>query len=244
MDKSDWEQEINEEIAFWANWLETKGSKWPEDYRRRLDPEQRLPPLIEKSLLGKGIAKGTAVKVLDLGAGPLTLVGKSSEYFQVDVLPVDPLAEEYNQLLDEYHVDVPVRTVKGAAETLDCVVGEEKFNVIWICNSLDHSYDPVLGLFQAYKALAPEGSVLLIFHPNEADVAGYHGLHNWNFDVRDGNFLIESRGRMVNVSEMFSRFGNLRVLPPKSTATATSKTKLVVELVKTQEISLFDLLAP
>jgi hypothetical protein len=48
----------------------------------------------------------------------------------------------------------------------------------------------------------PGGSVVLRHARNEAITEKYHQLHQWNFDERDGHFLIWRRpGREVDISE-------------------------------------------
>jgi hypothetical protein len=33
-----WFDGVNFEVGFWQNYLKTKGARWPDDYRNRLDP--------------------------------------------------------------------------------------------------------------------------------------------------------------------------------------------------------------
>lgn len=239
MDRSDWEKLTHEEIGFWDKWLQNKGGQWPEDYQRRIDPQQKIPDLIERALIDNGVARGETVRVLDLGSGPLTYVGCQSDHYKVEVIAVDPLADEYNSLINKYNIPAPVLPRKGEAEKLDCLFPVHDFDVVWICNSLDHSYDPVLGFFQAYKTLKIGGIALIVFHPNEADHGDYQGLHNWNFDVRNGSFIIESRGRMVNVSNILDKHAKIKT----PVTLRTPKSKMVVEVKKITDIGLFDILA-
>jgi len=241
VDRLEWEKHTHEEIEFWDKWFRTRGGQWPDDYLRRIDPQQRLPDLIEKVLADKGVERGSAIRILDLGSGPLTYVGSHSDRYSVEVVAIDPLADAYNLLIQKHGIAAPLLPQKGEAERLDCLFTPQTFDLIWICNSLDHAYDPVLGLFQAYKTLKTGGTMLLVFHPNEADVGNYQGLHNWNFDVRAGNFVMESHGQLINISGMLDKFAKIKV--PATKALHAPKSKLVVEVQKVSEISLFDLLS-
>lgn len=240
MDRQDWEKHIHEEVAFWDDWLRTQGGTWREDFQSRIDPQQRLPDLIENALLNRGVAAGSSVRILDLGSGPLTSVGVASDRYEVTVTPVDPLADHYRALLEKHGIAAPVLPQKGEAEKLECLFQPQSFDVVWARNSLDHSYDPLLCIYQAYRVLKTGGIVIIVFHPNEADQGNYQGLHNWNFDIRSGSFVIESRGRLVNVSQLFGRFCKVKI--PARLARGY-KSNMHVKLVKKTDAGLFDLLS-
>jgi hypothetical protein len=98
---------VDHEIDFWTRWFTTKGLHWPDDYRRRLDPDSQLDePLIIERLAGLG----EEVAILDVGAGPLTILGKRYPGKSLRITPVDPLAREYDRLLAEFGVVPPIRT--------------------------------------------------------------------------------------------------------------------------------------
>jgi hypothetical protein len=59
-------------MGYWRDWMRTKGGEWPEDYRFRLDPESVIRTHITRHLDGIG----SRVRMLDVGAGALTIVGK------------------------------------------------------------------------------------------------------------------------------------------------------------------------
>jgi SAM-dependent methyltransferase len=241
MDRTRWQALTPEETAWWDTWLRTKGDQWPDDFARRIDAAQPLPPLIEELLAESGTPNGSRLRILDLGSGPLTNVGARSERYEVEVVPVDPLADEYNRLIDKYGIVAPNPTSAAEAERLDHRFPPHSFDLVWACNSLDHSHDPVLGLYQAFQVLKPGGHLILTFHRNEADHGGYEGLHNWNFDMRNGAFVIESRGRLVDMSAKLRPCTKLRVLfkqPAK-----TFKSRVTLDFEKQSDLSIFDLVA-
>jgi len=241
MDKAKWQSFAHEEVSWWDEWLRTKGGEWPADFALRSDPDQPLPAILEDALDGHGVSAGSRLKVLDVGAGPMTNVGSRSARYDVEVVPVDPLADAYNELIDKYDIRAPNRSLKGEAEQLDRQFSAKTFDVVWICNSLDHSYDPVLGFYQAFKALKNDGLLILTFHRNEADHGDYQGLHNWNFDMRNGNFVIESRGKIVNMSRILQPHAKISVLSKQKPS--AFKSKVVIAFQKQRELSLFDMVA-
>jgi hypothetical protein len=106
---------VDHEVDFWTRWFGTKGLHWPDDYRRRLDPEAELDEPLIVDRLGD---LGEEVAILDVGAGPLTALGKTYPGKTLRITPVDPLAPEYDKLLDEFGVDPPVRTIFCPGEGL------------------------------------------------------------------------------------------------------------------------------
>jgi hypothetical protein len=67
-------------------------------------------------------------------------------------------------------------------------------------NSIDHcrsSYDAVRQMLTVAKV----GGLVRMGHgENEAEKEKYTGFHQWNFTVRDGDFIIWSKDQSVNVS--------------------------------------------
>jgi SAM-dependent methyltransferase len=182
-----WQAGLGEEIEFWQHWLATRGADWPWDFERRFDPTRELdldPRFLD--LEGKD-----ELHVLDVGSGPLTLLGHRVGDVPVRVFAVDPLADTYNLLLDQAGLEPPVRTRPGEAERLLEVVGDRRFDLVFCRNALDHSHDPVLGIQQMVACAKPGGYVLLRHLIDGGKLEGYSGLHNWNFaQSDDGRFMI------------------------------------------------------
>lgn len=195
-----WKEGRSEEIEFWDEYFRTNGLRWPADYAQRLDPDTMLQPRPAALL-----PAADDVTILDVGAGPLTYLGKKVMDKRVTVTAVDPLADEYDAILAKYSVVPPVRTEKLPGEQLTSRFGPNVFDLVFARNCLDHAYDPVEAIRQMISVAKPGGYVLLEHHPNEADHARNAGLHQWNFTTNDrGGFLIGGRrGSPVNVSARF-----------------------------------------
>ena len=58
------------------------------------------------------------------------------------IVPVDPLADEYDRLLSDAGLNPPIRTVRVAGEELLEHFGSRRFDLAYASNSLDHSADP------------------------------------------------------------------------------------------------------
>lgn len=182
---------LRNEVVFWRRWLLTEGLEWPEDFKARFDPElpiqDHVAPLIDRS-------SKPSVEILDVGAGPVTKLGKTHASKRLSITATDVLGREYNALLDELGVEPPVRTRYAASETLCEQIGERQFDIVHAQNTLDHSADPFAALEEMLALTAPGGFVVLLHEENEGQNERYHALHKWDFSCEDGRFLIRGPG--------------------------------------------------
>lgn len=149
-----WETNLNTEIDFWDRYLKTGGLEWKEGFNERLNPKTPLEPHIEK-LLPTG-----EVFILDVGAGPLTYLGKISEGRKINLTAVDPLATTYDKLLAKYDVNPPIKTVYGKAENLTDIFSENTFDLVHARNCIDHSFNPLRAFKQMVEVAKSGGFVI------------------------------------------------------------------------------------
>ena len=144
------------------------------------------------------------IHILDVGAGPLTYLGRKFHGKQINITAVDPLADEYDKILAKYQVQPLIRTEKLAGEELTTRFQPNTFDLVFARNSIDHSYDPERVILQMIEVVKPGRYVLLEHLPNEASKHHYIGLHQWNFSVSaDGDFLINSKLGNVNFTKKY-----------------------------------------
>jgi SAM-dependent methyltransferase len=176
------------ELDFWTSWLEQRGGRWSEDYARRLAPA----PLIDDELVTARLDEidRVDVKIIDVGAGPVSKLGTHYPGKNIEVVAVDPLADEYDRLLARFGVEPPVRTIRAHGERLLVRFAPASFDIAYAVNSIDHSYDPVRVVQNMLALVRPDGVVLLRHRLNEGEHERYVGLHQWNFDVQDTDLVI------------------------------------------------------
>jgi SAM-dependent methyltransferase len=187
--KKKWEENLPEEVRWWERHI----SIWKE-FEDRLNPNLPLQALIANLLP----PDQRYVKILDVGAGPLTIVGKQYLDYDIDLTAVDPLANEYAKLISKYRVNLPVKTRKADAEKLTEVFPENTFDLAYARNCLDHSYNPEKAILEMIKVTKPGRYILLEHQANEGEHQGYRGLHQWNFSCRDNDFMIASPNGKLN----------------------------------------------
>ncbi|MFG0326068.1 MAG: class I SAM-dependent methyltransferase [Phycisphaerales bacterium JB037] len=196
--KQTWSAHLRDELGFWSDWFRTKGKQWPQLYKDRLDPDL---PLQARFIRCLAVPAGGTARILDVGAGPLTLIGKKWEGRRVELVPTDALADGYDRLMAEFGVEPPVRTIACEAEKLEEKFGEGSFDLSHAQNSLDHCYDPMLAIRQMIAVTKPGGFVLLNHNLDEAEQQEYGGLHQWNFAIRDGRAVIWNREGSRDIAE-------------------------------------------
>lgn len=202
-----WGSGIDSEIGFWDGWFRTKGSEWPDDYAARLAPDTPIDPFFVDIL---GAVDLTTVKILDVGAGPISKHGKVHKGIKLDIVACDPLADYYAAIRDKYEVTPPIRTTKSFAEDLASFFPSDHFDLVTCTNALDHSFEPLRGIAQMLEVVKPGGVVVLRHAFNEADHNEYTGLHQWNFDLQDGRFIIWNPNYRIDVAEVLAPFATVR----------------------------------
>lgn len=142
------------------------------------------------------------VDILDVGSGPITNMGFYLPNVRVCITAVDPLANEYNRILKKHRVKPPVSTQYGEVEKLSSQFGENAFDIVFMQNALDHSYDPVQGIKEMLKVVKPHGHVILNHAVNEAENANYGAFHQWNLCQKGSSFVIWNKQEKHNISLM------------------------------------------
>lgn len=159
-------------------------------------------------------------KILDVGAGPLTSIGKTicGGSNGIEIIAVDPLAWEYDQLLAKYNIKPIVRTHMADAENLRnyVVPGElrfrdDTFDLVFCRNALDHCRDPRKALQEMIAVVKPGAYVLLEHRPDEALRTKWSGFHQWNLGMDEAtvDLLLSSRWRTWNLSKSLKPLGSV-----------------------------------
>jgi SAM-dependent methyltransferase len=183
-----WASGIPYELSFWTHWAKTQGGGWPDEFAARMNPETPLVPWLAERATATGL---THLRVLDVGAGPVTSIGYvPPPGITMDLVATDPLADAYTRIFDAMGLKRPVPTSFAPAEELSAFLPEDSFDIVHCRNALDHSFDPIRGLVEMLRVVKIGGQVMLYHNPNEAEGEGYSGFHQYNFDVVDERFII------------------------------------------------------
>jgi SAM-dependent methyltransferase len=197
-----WSAGLDEETAFWLRWLEGRGAPWHDDFARRVDPDAELQPHIARFL---DPAACEVVRILDVGSGPLTVLGKRWNGRALDITAVDPLADRFAELFERTGIDPIVAPGRGEAEHVAEAFPPGSFDLVYAQNCIDHGYDPLRSVQQMLTVVKP-GSVLLLEHAiDEGEYMDYAGPHQWNFRAETGRFVIWRPGLRVDAHAELER---------------------------------------
>src|SRR5215210_1824771 len=199
-----WRKGAPLDLGFWERRLRDPdvASKWG-DFHYRTDPQAPERDPLVRSVLDR--IPDESVSVLDVGAGPLTALGKTHRGKAISLTATDPLADDYGRVLLDAGVEPPVPTIPCRGEDLLDRFQPGSFDLAYSKNALDHSVDAVRVIANMVE-LVKEGRFVVLRHRRrEGASENYWGLHQWNFDAADGEFLVwRGRRRKVSMNEVLS----------------------------------------
>jgi len=194
-----WRYGLRAERNFWQQWVGDQGGAYAAEYQQRMDPNAS----IDDEFMSPRVARVPTerVRILDVGAGPATTVGKTYPGKIIELTAVDPLADHYAKALNAHGVVPPVSTELCAGEELTAHFERGSFDIVHARNSLDHAYDPLLVIREMLEVTRGGGSVLLFHGRNEAEKERYLGLHQWNFEIeQDGRLVLWGRDARYDIA--------------------------------------------
>ena len=175
-----------------SGWVFSAKADFSKDLVDRLNRSK--PFIFEREMLAHSHSHQTLFRALDVGAGPISAAGwrLSNPRHAFELQATDPLAREYNVILDEYRgmhplpggqlgLAAPVRALTVEGERLTEVFARDSFDLVMSRNAIDHARDPLLALSEMLAVVKPGRPVMLQVYENEARMQGASGLHRWNF---------------------------------------------------------------
>jgi len=189
---------LQSEESFWNGWLAKQDRP---GFAFRMNAHAPLQPWIWCHL----DSSQPVHRVLDVGCGPLSVVGRVVPAGRLDLTCCDPLAERYMTLLRHHGIE-PVHAIDDVAgEDLSRRYGTASFDMAFSNNAVDHAADPLEVLRQMALVVRGDGTVLVQVGEHEGRHGGYRGLHQWDFREHDGRLRLASKtGEALDVTEALS----------------------------------------
>jgi SAM-dependent methyltransferase len=208
MTTTDRDAGLREELDFWRTELTGQGH-FSTHIEARLEPSRRHaehPHWLDQHLAQRQLHFGDEpVSLLDVGSGPISTLAWLAEQPGYLVTASDPLAEQYNELLDELGIDYPLRPLPASAEQLVTAFVPASFQAVHSRNALDHAEDIGLAAKELHDILVPGGFLFLEVFAHEGARQGYDGLHRFDFFARDGQLVCQDvRGAELSAFEAAS----------------------------------------
>ena len=198
-ERETWEGGLADEIRFWRHFL--TGSPDREAYLNSRFAKKRWVQQWILDGLPESCVDDDPLRLLEVGSGPASILGHMHWQKQVDLVLVDPLADEYNKLLDELGLDPPVRVRKMTGEELTGHFPADTFHHSCANNCLDHAIDPLKCILNMISVTKPGCVVHLRHKRNEAVTQDKFGLHQWNFEIREGELVLWSDSFVQSIDQ-------------------------------------------
>lgn len=229
-----WLNGIYSEINFWNNIIKTDGGIYNKNLWHNIINKNRsfvLEDDIPTDFYGKKF------DFIDVGSGPFSRCGFVTDKVILNHTAVDPLADVYNVLKAKSGINNEINLKTGFVEILDRYFEPNSYDMVHMSNSLDHSFDPVLGIYQLINICRIGGKVILRHKENEAEIEDYEGFHQWNLSVNvsENKFVIWRNNEEYNINEIFSNYVDI-----KCSVDSLEPIFNRVEMIKKAEISIPD----
>lgn len=182
-----WREGLPAEIEFWEQVLPERVAADPA-YKVRADPQAPIRDPLVKMLIGK--IPEEVISIIDVGAGPLTALGKTYPGKTLRITATDPLATEYARIMQRSGIEPPIPPIPCRGEDLLDLFRPGTFDIAFARNALDHCVDPIRVITNMLELVKKERFVVLRHLRREGDRNLYRGLHQWNFDIADGELII------------------------------------------------------
>lgn len=198
-----WVNGIKDEALFWdklfATGGECGGNKKVFEYR--INPN--CPFQLEEDL------EHDRSKIIDIGSGPYSRLGFCMDGKKLDITLLDPLASVYRILGQKYKIDFPIKAQTGMVELLHYLFKQNEFDFVHMSNSLDHCFNPIVGIKELIYITKVGGKIVLRHSENEAEHENYNGFHQWNLSLRDNKFVIWRNDELIDVNEYIRDYADI-----------------------------------
>ncbi len=201
-----WNRHAADEARFWWNWLTTSELYIERDRAFRLQHHRELADNIKNLIHAP---EGGTVRILDVGAGPLSVIGTHWPGRSVELVPIDALAAQYAPMLKELDVIPPTPTQYADAETLSSKFPQNTFDFTHCVNALDCCANPMKAISEMVKVTRPGGCILVICRLNLAETERNFGLGQWNISLERGRPVVWSRQSYTDIMNLLGATATL-----------------------------------
>ncbi len=198
------------ELFFWMRWLLLNKVRNPENFKRLLNPGLQISEFHRQFI---DDLPEQRVRILEVGAGPMSNIGKRHPDKELELVPTDILANQYAKILSLFNVNPPFKTIYANVEKLEEKFEENSFDFVVANNAIDHCEDPVRAIVQMLFVVKPQHYVLLRHAEKEGERKNYSGIHWWNFGFDGNSPILFNKHYSVDISMIAEFWGTLKVFP-------------------------------
>jgi SAM-dependent methyltransferase len=200
------------ERLFWKRCIASGGKKHTDWYRTALQTDKPLSPFHRQFIDN---LPGKHIRILEVGAGPMTVLGSNHPSKVISIVATDLLAAYYETLLAKKGITPPVKTVWADAESLSQTFPLRSFDYVTANNCIDHCENPIGAIHEMLSVVKAGHFVSLRHRENEGQREKYLGLHKWNFGFHQGTPILCNKNHRYDLSELAKIWGSMSVFPEK-----------------------------
>lgn len=206
----EWSKGIAYEIAFWNNVY-----RWNHTFQGMMDWSNYNKVInLEGFDANQYLSSLDNPVVLDVGCGMSYATGnyicRGDSKQLLDIHYIDPLANYFNRILHKYHKQLP-EIEFGMIEYLSAFYTQHDVDLVMVQNALDHSANPIKGIYEALDILRINGILYLNHHVNEAETEHYKGFHKYNICQEGDNLIIWNKSERWNINELLAPIADVKV---------------------------------
>lgn len=196
-----WIKGITSEYRYWDRYFATY--KKDNIYNVRIS---KCPDVLDEEIMNINIKK-----VLDVGAGPVSLFGKMFKNSEIELTAIDPLADMYSNILNKYHITPYCRTEFCIGECISDFYDQNHFDLAYMRNAIDHTFSPIDVVLQILYVTKLNGNVVLFHRKKEAERREYGGFHQWNVDIKNNNLIFYNKEKSIDVNNVISNISDISI---------------------------------
>lgn len=210
VDFNKWSNGIVYEIAFWNNVY-----RWSHTFNGMMEWSNHGGVInLEQYDVNAYLSSLSNPLVLDVGCGMSYATGNyiecSGRLQGLNIHYIDPLAFQFNKILHSYHKQLP-EIEFGMIEYLSAFYPNHDVDMVIVQNALDHSANPIKGIYEALDTLRINGILYLNHHPNEAETEHYKGFHQYNICKEANDLIIWNKSERWSINQILSSIAEVKV---------------------------------
>jgi SAM-dependent methyltransferase len=159
-------------------------------------------------LIHRNFDESKKLSICDIGSGPLGSCNWTQIAEFCDIYLVDPLMSFYLDLLHDNKISDGHSRIECSGENVSLFLGEERFDIIYSRNALDHAANLPKAFLSLLKSLRVGGTLYIELFQNEAENASYTGLHQWNTTMLGEMPLFWNSGHYVTALDLLIKQEN------------------------------------
>ena len=217
--KAAWNAGVAAHYAYWFAVIHRHAGfeQAHEEFARDMRPDRPLLDYLRVRLPeGRG-----AVRVLDVGSGPVASCGWTTEGRELEVTAIDPLALIYGEAMGMAGLEPPQRTIQIDMESMGQLFETAAFDLVHLREALSQSFDPLRVLSEAVKLTRKGGSVIATGRIDDGEFCKYYALHQWNLRLEDGLLVLWRGSVRIAVQEALSGLARVTAFEDQGNYVAT-----------------------